>query len=313
MPAAFFYTGLRIFKIMHDHVHAPAGASRLNRAFLAGIGLNLVFVVVEAFAGFTTGSLALLTDAGHNLSDVASLALSMLAFRLAQVPPSSKYTYGYRKSTILISLLNALILLIAVGAIGYEAIGRLRHPRPLSGGPVAIVAGVGIVINTLSAFLFFRDKESDLNVKGAYLHLVADALVSLGTVGAGLLIMYTQQFWIDAAVSLIVMAVIVYGTWGLLRDSLRLSLDGVPTGISVEQAQEVAKTIPGVADLHHVHIWAVSTTENALTAHVTLQPGLTDEQVEMVKKELKHALHHLNISHCTLETELSHTDEDVGF
>ncbi|MBO9150690.1 cation diffusion facilitator family transporter [Chitinophaga sp. GCM10012297] len=298
---------------MHDHAHAPLGASRLNRAFLAGIGLNLTFVVVEAVAGFSTGSLALLSDAGHNLSDVASLALSMLAFRLARVPPGPKYTYGYRKSTILISLLNAIILLIAVGAIGYEAIGRLRHPVPLSGGPVASVAGIGIVINTISAFLFFRDKETDLNVKGAYLHLMADALVSLGTVGAGLLMLYTQQYWIDAAVSIVVMAVIVYGTWDLLRDSLRLSLDGVPSGISVAQVQKAAVAVPGVKDLHHVHIWAVSTTENALTAHVTVQSGLTDEQVAAVKKELKHALHHLNISHCTLETELSHTDEDAGF
>lgn len=298
---------------MHDHAHVPPGASRLNRAFLAGIGLNLVFVAVEAVAGFATGSLALLTDAGHNLSDVTSLALSMLAFRLARIPPSNMYTYGYRKSTILISLLNAIILLIAVGAIGYEAVMRLRHPVPLAGGQVAIVAGAGIFINGLSAFFFFRDKDSDLNVKGAYLHLVADALVSLGTVAAGLLMMYTQQYWIDAAVSIIVMAVIVYGTWGLLRDSLRLSLDGVPAGISVEQIKEVARTVPGVADLHHVHIWAVSTTENALTAHVTVQPGLTDEQVATLKTTLKHALHHLNISHCTLETELNHTDEDVGF
>lgn len=298
---------------MHDHAHAPTGASHLNRAFLAGIGLNLTFVAVEAVAGFTTGSLALLSDAGHNLSDVASLALSMLAFRLARIPPSSRYTYGYRKSTILISLLNAIILLIAVGAIGYEAIMRFSHPVALAGGPVAIVAGIGIVINSASAFLFFRDKEKDLNVKGAYLHLVADALVSLGTVAAGLLMMYTRQYWIDTAVSLLVMAVIVYGTWGLLRDSLRLSLDGVPVGITVSEIEAAAKKIPGVADLHHVHVWAVSTTENALTAHVTVQPGLGPEQVDKLKTELKHMLHHMNITHCTLETELSHTDEDIGF
>ncbi|MGN7721103.1 cation diffusion facilitator family transporter [Chitinophaga sp. 22620] len=298
---------------MHDHAHAPTGASHLNRAFLAGIGLNLAFVAVEAVAGFTTGSLALLSDAGHNLSDVASLALSMLAFRLARIPPSSRYTYGYRKSTILISLLNAIILLIAVGAIGYEAIMRFSHPVALAGGPVAIVAGIGIVINSVSALLFFRDKEKDLNVKGAYLHLVADALVSLGTVAAGLLMIYTRQYWIDTAVSLLVMAVIVYGTWGLLRDSLRLSLDGVPVGITVQEVEAAAKTVPGVADLHHVHIWAVSTTENALTAHVTVQPGLTAAQVATLKTKLKHVLHHMNITHCTLETEFSHTDEDIGF
>lgn len=298
---------------MHDHAHAPTGASHLNRAFLAGIGLNLAFVAVEAVAGFTTGSLALLSDAGHNLSDVASLALSMLAFRLARIPPSSRYTYGYRKSTILISLLNAIILLIAVGAIGYEAIMRFSHPVALAGGQVAIVAGIGIAVNSVSALLFFRDKEKDLNVKGAYLHLVADALVSLGTVAAGLLMIYTHQYWIDTAVSLLVMAVIVYGTWGLLRDSLRLSLDGVPVGITVREVEAAAKTVPGVADLHHVHIWAVSTTENALTAHVTVQPGLTAEQVATLKTKLKHVLHHMNITHCTLETEFSHTDEDIGF
>ncbi len=298
---------------MHDHAHAPTGASNLNRAFLAGIGLNLTFVAVEAVAGFTTGSLALLSDAGHNLSDVASLALSMLAFRLARIPPSSVYTYGYRKSTILISLLNAIILLIAVGAIGYEAIMRFRHPVALAGGPVAIVAGIGIVINSASALLFFRDKEKDLNVKGAYLHLVADALVSLGTVAAGLLMIYTRQYWIDTAVSLLVMAVIVYGTWGLLRDSLRLSLDGVPAGITIQEVEAAARTVPGVADLHHVHIWAVSTTENALTAHVTVQPELTAKQVAELKTKLKDVLHHMNITHCTLETEFSHTDEDIGF
>lgn len=299
---------------MHDHSHShtpPSG--QLNRAFLIGIGLNLMFVVVEAAAGLATGSLALLSDAGHNLSDVASLGLSMVAFRLARIPPGSTYTYGYRKSTILISLLNAVILLVAVGAIGYEAVRRLQNPVPLQGGTVAVVAGVGIAVNTVSALLFLKDKDKDLNIKGAYLHLVADALVSLGTVVAGLLMLYSGWYWLDAAVSLLVMAVIVYGTWGLMSDSLRLSMDGVPAGITVEKVQEQAREIRGVVDLHHVHIWAVSTTENALTAHVTIAPGLSAEEVDRVKHDLKHLLESLNIVHATLETEYNHTDKDVGF
>ncbi|WP_341834769.1 cation diffusion facilitator family transporter [Chitinophaga pollutisoli] len=299
---------------MHDHDHSHTlHAGQLNRAFLIGIGLNGMFVVVEAAAGLATGSLALLSDAGHNLSDVASLGLSMVAFRLARIPPGSKYTYGYRKSTILISLLNAVILLVAVGAIGYEAVHRLQNPVPLQGGTVAVVAGVGIAVNTVSALLFLKDKDKDLNIKGAYLHLVADALVSLGTVIAGLLMLFTGWYWLDAVVSLFVMAVIVYGTWGLMNDSLRLSMDGVPAGITVEKVREQAREIPGVVDLHHVHIWAVSTTENALTAHVTIAPGLSAGEVDRVKHDLKHLLASLNIVHATLETENTHTDKDVGF
>lgn len=299
---------------MHDHAHSHAPApSQLNRAFLIGIGLNLMFVTVEAAAGIATGSLALLSDAGHNLSDVASLGLSLVAFRLARIPPSSRYTYGYRKSTILISLLNAVILLVAVGAIGYEAVRRLQHPVPLLGGTVAIVAGVGIVVNTVSALLFLKDKDKDLNVKGAYLHLVADALVSLGTVIAGLIMLYTQWYWIDAVVSLVVMIVIVYGTWGLMTASLRLSMDGVPEGITVEKVQEQARGIRGVVDMHHVHIWAVSTTENALTAHVLIEDGLSGPEVDRVKHDLKHLLESLNIVHATLETEYRHSDGEAAF
>lgn len=300
--------------MMHDHAHSPIPVTgQLNRAFLIGIGLNLLFVTVEAAAGVATGSLALLSDAGHNLSDVASLGLSMVAFRLARIPPSSRYTYGYRKSTILISLLNAVILLVAVGAIGYEAVRRLQNPVPLQGGTVAVVAGVGIAVNTVSALLFLKDKDKDLNIKGAYLHLVADALVSLGTVVAGLLMLYTHWYWLDAAVSIVVMVVIVYSTWGLMTDSLRLSMDGVPGGITVEAVQEKAREIPGVLDLHHVHIWAVSTTENALTAHVTIAPGLSGDEVTRVKHDLKHMLESFSIIHATLETEYNHADEDVGF
>ncbi|WP_298732044.1 cation diffusion facilitator family transporter [uncultured Chitinophaga sp.] len=296
----------------HDHSHGlPSGSANLNRAFIWGIVMNLGFVVIEFVIGIITDSLALISDAGHNLSDVASLVLSLLAFRLARIRPNSRYTYGYRKSTILISLLNALILLVAVGAIGYEAIRRFSLPAPVPGGTMAIVAAVGIGVNAASAFLFFRDKESDLNVKGAYLHLLADALVSLGTVIAGLLIIGTGWYWIDPVVSLLIMVVIIAGTWNLLRDSLRLSLDAVPPGIDINRVRELALQIPGIKDIYHIHIWAMSTTETALTAQVLVNEQLKREEVSRLKKTLRHELEHLGINHITLETDSGEKEENI--
>lgn len=302
----------------HDHHHAhahthglPSGNVNLNRAFIWGIVMNLGFVVIEFVIGFLTDSLALLSDAGHNLSDVASLALSLLAFRLARIKPNSRYTYGYRKSTILISLLNALILLLAVGAIGYEAVRRFSSPAPVPGGTMAIVAGIGIAVNAASAFLFFRDKESDLNVKGAYLHLLADALVSLGTVIAGLIIIGTGWYWVDPAVSLLIIIVIIFSTWSLLSGSLRLSLDGVPPGIDMEKIREVAGKIPGIKDIYHIHVWAMSTTETALTAQVLVDDKLGGEEVSRAKKALRHELEHLGINHITLETDTGEKEENI--
>lgn len=273
--------------------------------------MNLGFVVIEFVVGFFTDSLALLSDAGHNLSDVASLALSLLAFRLARIKPNSRYTYGYRKSTILISLLNALILLLAVGAIGYEAVRRFSAPAPVPGSIMAIVAGIGIAVNAASAFLFFRDKESDLNVKGAYLHLLADALVSLGTVIAGLIIIGTGWYWVDPLVSLLIITVIIFSTWSLLSGSLRLSLDGVPPGIDMERIREVALKIPGVKDIYHIHVWAMSTTETALTARVLVNDKLGREEVSRAKKALRHELEHLGINHITLETDTGEKEENI--
>lgn len=294
------------------HAHAlPSGDVNLNRAFIWGIILNLGFVIIEFVIGFLTGSLALISDAGHNLSDVASLALSLLAFRLARVKPGPRYTYGYRKSTILISLLNAIILLLAVGAIGYEAIRRFSRPAPVAGSTMAIVAGIGIVVNAVSAFLFFRDKESDLNVKGAYLHLLADALVSLGTVIAGLIIIGTGWYWVDPVVSLGIMIVIVFSTWSLLRDSLRLSLDAVPPGIDIEKVRAAALRIPGIKDIYHIHIWAMSTTETALTAQVLMNEQLGTEETARAKKMLRHELEHLGINHITLETDTGEKETNI--
>lgn len=213
----------------HHHHHHEVEVTSLNKAFIIGIALNAGFVIAEFTAGFWYNSLGLMSDAGHNLGDVASLVLAMLAFRLAKVHPSTKYTYGYKKSTVLVSLLNAVILLVAVGLILAESVEKLFHPRPVDGDAVAWVAGVGVVINAVTAWLFMKDKEKDLNVKGAYLHMAADTLVSVGVVVSGIIIMHTGWYIIDPLIGIAIAVIIVVSTWGLLRDSLRLSLDGVPT------------------------------------------------------------------------------------
>lgn len=294
----------RIIKYMegHEHHHPNHTIDRLNKAFLIGIGLNLVFVLIEAGAGFYLESLALLSDAGHNLSDVVSLILALLAFRLAKVKPTAKYTYGYKKSTILVSLINACILLVAVGIILSESIKKLQHPQPIDGTAIAWVAGVGILINAFTAYLFLKDKEKDLNVKGAYLHMAADALVSVGVVVSGIVIRYTGWYLIDPIIGIAIAIVILISTWDLLHDSLRLSLDGVPSGIdSVAIRKAILKGEPRITDIHHLHIWAISTTENALTAHVVVS---TTDRMEDIKCHIKDLLAHLNISHVTLEFEL---------
>ncbi|MEZ0540963.1 cation diffusion facilitator family transporter [Fibrella arboris] len=284
----------------HSHAHSPT-VTAITRTLIIGAVLNIVYVVVEFVMGLQTKSLALVADAGHNLSDVAGLLLSLLAFRLAKVKSNQRFTYGLRKSTVLASLVNAVLLLLAVGGILLESVQRFRHPEPVAGGIVAWVAGVGIVVNAASALLFFRNKEHDLNMKGAYLHLLADALVSVGVVVSGLVIGYTGWFWLDPAMGIVVAIVILSGTWSLLSDSLRLTLDGVPVGIDLADVQRMVGAVPGVLAVDHVHIWAMSTTENALTAHLTVRPDLTNNQVVMVKKEVRHKLEHLGIEHATLE------------
>ena len=287
----------------HHHHHHVSQDDVANKAFIAGIVLNGAYVVVQAVAGFMSHSMALLSDAGHNLSDVASLALSLMAFRLARVKPTDTFTYGFKKTTILAALTNAVVLLITIGVLGYESINRLLHPRPVEGGIVAIVAGIGIVINLASAFLFFRNKEHDLNTKGAYLHLLTDALVSLGVVVAGIIIRFTNWYWLDGAVSITVLIVILIGTWSLLTASLRLSMDAVPESVNLEKITKVINKITGVESIHHMHIWAMSTTENALTTHLVLNETLTfDEKMKLVHK-IKHELLHNNIQHATIELE----------
>lgn len=293
----------------HDHNHHQAQQLKnISRAFIAGIVLNLGFVIVEFIAGFYTNSLALLSDAGHNLSDVATLALSLFAFQVAKHKATQQYTYGFHKSTILASLANAVILLIAVGSIGWEAIQRFMHPQSAEGKVISLVAGIGIVINSVSAYLFFRDKEKDLNVKGAYLHLATDALVSAGVVLAGFVITYMGFKWIDPLISLLIMAVVLYSTWGLLTESLKLSIDGVPKDIDPEKVKEAIQKTKGIYKVGHIHIWALSTTRNAMTAHLVLEQDLSSEEINKIKETIKHELGHLNIQHVTLETDLKRSE-----
>ncbi|KAA3436189.1 cation diffusion facilitator family transporter [Rufibacter hautae] len=284
----------------HQHGHGLPASGHLNKAFLLGIGLNILYVVVEAGAGWWYNSLALLTDAGHNFTDVISLLLAFFALKLSQRKPTDKFTYGYGKSTTLVSLLNAMLLLLAVGAIGWEAINRLGTAPALNGTAISIVSGIGILINAGTALLFFRDKDHDINVKGAYLHMAADALVSLGVVVAGLVMYYTGWFWVDAVMSLVIVAVIVWGTWGLLVESLRLTLDAVPHGIDLAAIRTYLEEVPGVAEVHDLHVWAMSSTENSLTAHLVVEEGYPDIQLTHIRAELRD---HFHIPHVTLQVE----------
>ncbi|CAA9211354.1 MAG: Cobalt-zinc-cadmium resistance protein CzcD [uncultured Adhaeribacter sp.] len=284
----------------HGHAHAHEVPSNLTRAFVWGITFNILFVALEAGAGFWLNSLALLTDAGHNLSDVASLVLALIATRLATKKATDQYTYGYKTSTTLVSLFNAMLLLVAVGAIGWEALQRLDEPRAVGGQYIALVSGVGIFINAGTALLFLRDKDKDLNVKGAYLHMAADALVSLGVVVAGIIIYYTHWFWVDSVLSLLIMVVILWSTWSLLTESLKLSLDGVPTGVDVPAIRSLLSNFPGVQNVHDLHIWAMSTTENALTAHLVVQENAPDSLLAQIRDELAH---HFHLHHATIQIE----------
>lgn len=287
----------------HHHNHTPK-LDHLNTAFVIGILLNSAFVIIEAIAGLATHSLSLLTDAGHNLSDVAGLALALLAFKLTKVNPTDQYTYGYKRSTIIVSFFNALVLVIAVGVIGYEAIMRFMAPEKIDGGTMAWVAFIGIAINAFTAWLFLKDKDKDLNVKGAYLHMATDAVVSLGVVISGIVIYFTNFYWIDSVVSLIIAVVILKGTWSLLIDSLRLEMDGVPKKMDLKKIKSELLKGKGVIDVHHMHVWALSTTDNALTAHIVIDPAYVSS-FDAIKRDLRHRLEHLDISHSTFEPEFS--------
>jgi cobalt-zinc-cadmium efflux system protein len=284
----------------HSHSHSVEITRKNKNVFLIGIGLNMAFVLAETIAGFANNSMALLTDAGHNLSDVASLVVSLVAFWIAKKQSNAVYTYGFKKTTVLAALVNAVVLLVAIGILGYEAFTRLFKPQPVEGGAIAWVAAIGIVINSVSAFLFFRQKN-ELNSRAAYLHLLADALVSLGVVVAGIVISETNLYWIDPAIGLVIMVVIIISTWGLLRDSFKMTIDAVPAGIELEAIKKLITGVPHVNHVHHVHVWSISTTENALTAHVVIDEQLSFDDKLKVIAQIKHELEHHNIHHSTIE------------
>ena len=291
----------------HGHSHAPAD---FGRAFLIGIILNTGFVVIEAAYGWISGSMALIADAGHNLSDVLSLLLAWGASVAAKRPPSERFTYGFKSSTILAALANAGLLLVAIGAILFETLHRMAEPAVVEGKTMAIVAGIGILINTGTALLFLKGRHDDLNIRGAFLHMAADALVSLGVVIAGVAIIMTGANWIDPLVSLIIVAVIAWGTWGLLKDSVAMSLLAVPKGISEKAVRTYLARLPGVTAVHDLHIWPMSTTETALTAHLVMPSGHPgDEFLREIQHELEH---HHRIGHSTVQVEISRKDCAAG-
>ncbi|MGK6356142.1 cation diffusion facilitator family transporter [Sphingomonas sp. DT-207] len=284
----------------HQHLHGPAD---FGRAFAIGTALNLGFVLIEGTAGFLTDSVALLADAGHNLSDVLGLLVAWAGAELAKRPASKRFTYGWRGSSILAALINGLLLLMAVGAISWEAIGRLADPPAVPGVPVMIVAAMGIVVNLSTALLFARGRKGDVNIRGAFLHMAADAAVSAAVVIGGAAILLTGALWIDPAISLAVVAVILWSTWGLLREALVMVLQAVPEGIDADAVEHTLANLPGVARVHDLHIWPMSTTEAALTAHLVMPGGHPGDSFLL---DLQHQLaHDFGIDHTTVQIEVA--------
>ncbi|MFA7594251.1 MAG: cation diffusion facilitator family transporter [Thiohalobacteraceae bacterium] len=288
------------------HSHAPISH---NRAFAIGIALNVAFVIAEAIAGWYSNSLALLSDAGHNLSDVLSLVLAWAGSYLSTRPATERRTYGLRRSSILAALMNAVILLLVIGALGWEAIARLSDPPRVSHGMVVIVtAAIGVVINTATALMFMRGSHDDLNIRGAFLHMAADAAVSLGVVIAGVLMLFTDWYWLDPLMGLVIAVVIVISSWRLLRESLDLALDAVPGSIDPIAVERYLRELPEVAAVHHLHIWGMSTTEVALTVHLVKRDGrLDDAFLARVHDELHERF---GIGHATLQLEAGSDDAE---
>ncbi len=292
----------------HDHAHGNGGVSGhshapkdFGRAFAIGIALNTAFVIVEAVYGFLSGSMALIADAGHNLSDVLSLLLAWGASVAAKRPASARFTYGYKSSTILAAFANALLLAVTVGAILFETLHRMVEPSPVQGMTMVVVAGIGIAINTATALLFMRGRHHDLNIRGAFLHMTADALVSLGVVIAGVAILLTGRLWIDPVTSLLIVGVIAWSTWGLARDSIKLGLNAVPDRIDEEAVRAHLAALDGVVEVHDLHIWPMSTTETAMTAHLVIPGGHPgDTFLNQISHELEHRF---GIGHTTIQVE----------
>ena len=286
----------------HDQHHHAAPSSGHGHAFAVGVVLNTGFVVIEAVMGIVSGSMALVADAGHNLSDVLGLLIAWAASILAARPPSERFTYGFKSSSILAALANASLLLIALGAILVETLRRLADPPPVAGGTMIAVAAIGIVVNTATALLFLRGRKHDLNIRGAFLHMAADAAVSAGVVVAGVLVVLSGKAWIDPVTSLAIVAVIAWGTWGLLKDSMKMALLAVPEGIDEAQVRAFLGARPGVSAVHDLHIWPMSTTETALTAHLVIPAG---HPGDAFLHALAHDLaHDFGIGHATVQVEM---------
>ncbi|WP_422342926.1 cation diffusion facilitator family transporter [Parasphingorhabdus sp.] len=299
-----------LFHSHHDR-HGPHGhmPTNFSRAFAFGITLNIIYIIVEVTFGLLSGSMALLADAGHNLSDVLGLAVAWAGAELSKRPPSKQFTYGLGGSSILAALLNGLFLLVACGAIAWEAIERFSAPSEVASTTIIIVASVGIVINFGTAMLFLRGQKEDINIRGAFLHMMADAAVSAGVVLGGILIFYTGKNWIDPLISLFIVALIFWSTWGLLTEAIRMSLAGVPRNIDVEEVFEALSGLPGVETVHDLHVWPMSTSETAMTAHLVIPGGhpgkgfLADVQADMKKR--------FSIHHITIQIELEDEEAEL--
>ena len=288
----------------HDHdIESNTDFDKVKIPLIIGISLNFLFVVIEVIAAFIVNPVSLLSDAGHNLADVGALGLSLLAIGLLKVKSNKKYTYGYKKASVIFALFNAIVLLLSIGAISYEAILRLIQPETVKGLAISVIAGIGIVINASTGLLLIRHKNKDLNIKASFSHLMSDAVVSAGLVLAGIIMFYTNWFWLDSVFSFVITIIIMIGTWSLLKESMRLSFDGVPKDINLADIEETASSLSGIKEIHHIHVWAISTQENALTAHIVLADDTSVEDEKNIKQELKHLFEHKNIQHVTLETE----------
>ncbi|WP_375560817.1 cation diffusion facilitator family transporter [Bernardetia sp. OM2101] len=302
----------------HSHEHAPKSLENINSAFYIGIVLNIIFTAIEFIYGYSTNSLALLSDATHNLSDVGSLILALIGMKLAKKTATLSYTYGFKKASLLASLINSVLLVAVAGGIIYEAIERFTNPSSLAGITIIVVSAIGVLINTISAFLFFKGQKDDINVKGAFLHLLVDALVSVGVVIAGTIIYFTGWTVIDPIISLVIAVVVLISTWNLFNESIHLVLDGVPRSIKIKEIKKSLLEIEEIETVHHMHVWALSSTENALTVHIVLKKNIFENQSkettlqcwERLKLVIRHKLLHHSVHHATLELDADDSLED---
>jgi cobalt-zinc-cadmium efflux system protein len=286
----------------HNHTHTIASPNEINRSFMIGIALNFIYVIVEIIYGFQQNSTSLLSDAAHNVGDISGLLLAFLAFRLMKIKANDTFTYGYKKGSIVASFINSVLLAFAIGAIAWEGVDKIINPSPLNGTTIMWVALVGVLINFISAMLFKKNQKEDLNIKAAYWHLMTDALVSLGVVVSGILIHYFHWYALDGITAIIIAIVVLFSTWNLFKDSVIAILDGVPASVDIEEIKTHLLHVKGVLNIHHLHIWGMSTNENAMTAHIQIDDA---NQIPTIKKALKEELVEHNIKHSTLEFELS--------